>query len=403
MPKPLVSAIIPTHNHAQHLSRALDSIYAQEDRDDCFEVEVIVVDDASSDATPEVVSLYPLVRYLRLPQRQGVSAAQNAGIRASTGEYISFLGADDAWLPHKIRVQLPLLLEHSQVAVVYSQTLLRCRGTELLFPDIHRARSGWVFDAMLNDNFAGHFASLLVRREAFNRTGYFNESLVTHEDYDMSLRLALYFPFLFEPGAVTIYNLSTDGLSFNRAVSGAASQDRARVVENAIQMLPHSARSRKMLQEAPIRIAYDAVSPFVLTGDLTQAWLRLLAALRAYPSSGRLGWARAFVIWVAHNKLVTSASLLTEARDLCTDIQAATLGGGVRGRWFARWMLAEVWSAVLFFPELRRRLNPQGAVYAAVRALTCSPEHIVFGALRLGGRLLGKWLAELCKRIRKFA
>ena len=80
--KPRVSAIIPTYNYGQYLSRALDSILAQEGLGEHFEIEIIVVDDASTDATLEVVKRYPQVRYLPLPHRQGVSAARNAGIRA---------------------------------------------------------------------------------------------------------------------------------------------------------------------------------------------------------------------------------------------------------------------------------------------------------------------------------
>jgi glycosyltransferase involved in cell wall biosynthesis len=72
---------------------------------------MLVADHASTDSTAEVVQRFPRVRYLRLPRRQGqgVAAAQNAGVRESTGQFISTLGADDTWLPNKLRVQVPLL------------------------------------------------------------------------------------------------------------------------------------------------------------------------------------------------------------------------------------------------------------------------------------------------------
>src|SRR5258706_8352926 len=123
--KPSVSAIIATYNYGHHLSNALDSILALEGLGELFEVEIIVVDDASTDATPEIVQHYPQARYIRLPHRQGVAAARNAGIRASTGEYISFLDADDTWLPRKLRVQIPLLSAHPEVGVVYGQGIRR--------------------------------------------------------------------------------------------------------------------------------------------------------------------------------------------------------------------------------------------------------------------------------------
>ena len=143
--RPLVSAIIPTHNRARCLSRAVDSIYAQEGLGQHFDIEIIVVDDASSDSTTDVVRRFSGVRYIRQPERRGVSPALNAGLRASTGCYISFLGDDDLWLPHKLHVQVPQLESHTDVGVVYGQSLIRRGAVERLEPEVRRAPSGWVF------------------------------------------------------------------------------------------------------------------------------------------------------------------------------------------------------------------------------------------------------------------
>ena len=109
-PKPLVSTIIPTYNHGHCIANAIDSILTQEATGQLFDVEVLVADDASNDSTADVVQRFPWVRYLRLSRRQGVAAAQNAGVRESTGQFISTLGADDTRLPHKLRAQVPLLM-----------------------------------------------------------------------------------------------------------------------------------------------------------------------------------------------------------------------------------------------------------------------------------------------------
>jgi hypothetical protein len=311
----------------------------------------------------------------------------NAGIRASTGHFISILGADDTWLPLKLRVQVPLLMEHPEVGVLYSQAIRRTGGEEQLFPDSSRAPSGWVFDAMLTDSFAGHFASLLVRREAFDQAGYFDESLVTYEDYDMSLRLAFHFQFLFEPGPVTIYNLSTHGLWLTRAASGDASKDYGRVIEKALQMLPDSGRYQKIREEAPIRVALQAMSPFVLAGELTLAWNKLLEVLRTYPSSGRHRWVRDSARWVTRKRLSKAPSPLTEARDLCAQIEDATQGSSLKERWYMRWILAEIWAEVLLSDATRDRLSPQGAAYAAIRAVAYAPSHVAL-AHRIGRGLL---------------
>src|SRR5579864_8975780 len=88
---PLVSIIIPTYNRCEKLREAVDSALAQEGADTTFETEVIVVDDGSTDATPRVVPGWPGLRYLRLEQHKNVSAARNAGIAISRGDYIAFL------------------------------------------------------------------------------------------------------------------------------------------------------------------------------------------------------------------------------------------------------------------------------------------------------------------------
>lgn len=387
--KPLVSAIIPSYNHGEQIGCALDSILAQEGLGDKFDLEIIVADDASTDATAEVVRRYSQARYSRHSHRQGASAAQNTGLRASSGQYISILGADDTWLPHKLRVQLPLLMAHPETGVLYSQAIRRVAGDDELFPDASRAPSGWVFDPMLTYSFAGHFASLLVRHEAFDKVGYFDESLVTYEDYDMSLRLAFEFQFLFQPGPVTIYNLSANGLWLSRAASGNASKDYARVIEKALQMTPDSRRYAKVREEAPIRIALQSISPFVLAGDLTEASTRLMEVLRAFPSSGRSQLLRNSVRWVTRKRLSKAASPLSEARRLCAQIGDATRSAGLAERRDMRWIMAEVWSEVLLSGPIRSRVTTPQALYAAIRAITYTPSNTAL-ARRLSCSFFGR-------------
>ena len=99
-----VSCIIPAYNSAAYVREAIDSVCAQ-GRDDC---EIIVVDDGSTDTTPQVLA--PLqaagtIRYIR-QENAGPAAARNAGIRAARGRYLSFLDADDLWRPAKLEVQI---------------------------------------------------------------------------------------------------------------------------------------------------------------------------------------------------------------------------------------------------------------------------------------------------------
>src|SRR5438105_3695305 len=102
MSQELVSVVVPTFNRAYCLSQAVDSALSQTHRD----VEVIVVDDASRDATPELMreryGNEPRVRYYRLPSNGGVARARNTALEKATGDFIAFLDSDDVWKPWKL-------------------------------------------------------------------------------------------------------------------------------------------------------------------------------------------------------------------------------------------------------------------------------------------------------------
>jgi glycosyltransferase involved in cell wall biosynthesis len=278
--RPLVTVIIATHNRAHCLPRALDSIYAQEGLGSLYELEVIIVDDGSTDSTPEIIHRYHNLTCIRLLEKRGISAAMNEGLRASRGSYITFLDDDDEWLPHKLSVQVPLMEAHPDVGVVYGQSLKRSGEKEWLIPDLTRAPSGQIFFAMLMDNFCGHHASILVRRTAFDSAGGFDESLLSYEDWDVSLRLAFHVKFLFYPGAVDVYNLSPDGLWLSRAASGTGADDARRVLEKNLQLLPDSAEYQEFKWKARLRLELDTS---VRIADPIQAWARVTAALREFP------------------------------------------------------------------------------------------------------------------------
>jgi cellulose synthase/poly-beta-1,6-N-acetylglucosamine synthase-like glycosyltransferase len=384
MSKPLVSGVIPTYNHGHCIANAIDSILTQEGAGELFDIETVVADDASTDGTEEVVRRFPGVRYLRLPRRQGVAAAQNAGIRQSTGKFISILGADDTWLAHKLRVQVPLLTANPQVGVLYGQVIQRSGGTDQLGPEVSRAPSGWVFEPMLRESFASHFASMLIRREAFDQAGYFDETLTTHEDYDLSLRLAFHFQFRFEPGPVTVYNLSPRGLWLSSTASGAGAKNHARVIEKALAMLPDSAANRKLRDEVPVRVAFGASTPFVLVGEFTHAWNVMLDALRTFPSSVQRPWVRQHIRWIAGKKLSRAASPLPEVRELCAQIEHATRKNPRSDRHYIRLVLSDMWAEIVVLKAATVRLDARA--YAGLRALTYAPSNLA--RVRYLGRVL---------------
>src|SRR5689334_11104867 len=106
VPTPLVSVVIPTRNRATLLRRAIESVLAV--RRDGFDIEVIVADDASTDETPQIASVYPL-KYARSSAPGGASAARNLGLSNVSGDFVAFLDDDDEWLPDNIAPQLKLM------------------------------------------------------------------------------------------------------------------------------------------------------------------------------------------------------------------------------------------------------------------------------------------------------
>ena len=133
---------------------------------------------------------------------------------------------------------------------------------------------------MLMDNFCGHHASLLARRSAFDSAGGFDETLLSYEDWDVSLRLAFHVKFLFNPGAVDVYNLSPNGLWLSRAASGAGADDARRVLDKNLQLLPDSGEYSEFKRKARSRLELDTS---IRLADPILAWTKITGALRESP------------------------------------------------------------------------------------------------------------------------
>ena len=195
MTAPRVSVVIPTRNRELLLPNAIRSVLAQTFRG----LEVLVVDDASEDGTREVVAGLSdgRVRYLRRESRQGGSAARNAGIRASRGEFVAFLDDDDEWLPDKLELQLALFAADPELGVVYSSYLVVDRESGRVVGRKVAERRGDLSRDLLVRNVIGNTSSVVARRSCFETAGLFDEQLPSFEDYDLWLRLSTRFRFDF--------------------------------------------------------------------------------------------------------------------------------------------------------------------------------------------------------------
>jgi teichuronic acid biosynthesis glycosyltransferase TuaG len=190
MSAPLVSVVIPTYNYARYLPQAIDSALAQAATD--LSLEIIVVDDGSTDETPEVARRFgSAVRYERQANR-GPSAARNRGVAEARGEYVAFLDADDHWLPDKLIRQLRALAVRRDTAGCHGAFLVRRPSGELGRLARYWRRSGHYPTSrdLLRGN-SINMSTVLIRREALISTGPFDESLRTAEDWNLWLRLLL--------------------------------------------------------------------------------------------------------------------------------------------------------------------------------------------------------------------
>jgi glycosyltransferase involved in cell wall biosynthesis len=189
---PRVSVIIPTRNRAYFLQQAIGSVLDQTFRD----LEVIVVDDGSTDATPYVLQKWKdRIRVVR-QENSGVSRARNTGIRAARGRYLSFLDSDDLWLKDKLEVQVRFLDANPQYAVCYTDEVWVRRGRRVNPKKSHRKYSGWIYDRCLPLCIISP-SSALMRRGVLDAVGLFDENLPVCEDYDLWLRVASRFPIFF--------------------------------------------------------------------------------------------------------------------------------------------------------------------------------------------------------------
>lgn len=180
----MVSVIIPSYNRALFLKEALDSVLLQKN----VEMEVIVVDDGSTDNTSAIVeSCGHSIRYYYQPNA-GVSAARNAGIKIARGEWLAFLDSDDLWLPGKLEIQLDFLRRQPSVKICQTEELWIRNGHRQNPKKYHKKPAGYCFPALLERCLVSPSA-VMIHREIFDQVGLFDETLPACEDYDLWLRI----------------------------------------------------------------------------------------------------------------------------------------------------------------------------------------------------------------------
>jgi glycosyltransferase involved in cell wall biosynthesis len=207
MTAPVVSVVIPTRNRLSLLAQTLHTVLAQ-----AVELEVIVVDEGSSDATPGWLARQgdPRVRTIRHDEPHGLPAARNAGAAQARGRWVAFVDDDDLWLPDKLEAQLATADEHGRVWA-YGGALDVTSEPHLL----RVVTPGDADDLPWRNVVPGGGSNVVVQREALEAAGLFDESLRKVEDWDLWIRLGQLSPPAVTPDPVVAYRIHAGNMSRN--------------------------------------------------------------------------------------------------------------------------------------------------------------------------------------------
>jgi glycosyltransferase involved in cell wall biosynthesis len=189
MTEPLFSIVIPAYNAARTLEATVRSALAQTVKD----LEIIIVDDGSKDATLEVARSLesPTVRVISQPNG-GAASARNTGIRAARGKYVALLDADDLWLPHKLERQLEVLENKPGVYAVQCGASHVNDAMEVLHVRRCFPPKDVLLETLLFQNLPAFLSALVVARDKLNEVGGFDTSLEILEEWDMAIKMARY-------------------------------------------------------------------------------------------------------------------------------------------------------------------------------------------------------------------
>ncbi|MEN6584666.1 MAG: glycosyltransferase [Sulfuricella sp.] len=209
---PLVSVIVPLYNCAAYLPQALNSVFNQ----GYPSLEVIAVDDCSSDETVEIVKSYgDAVTLIQQDKNGGAGAARNRAMTVARGEYIAFLDGDDVWLPGKLNRQISFLETHPDFDVVFGEFYKWLPDEHGIFyqpsdlyinesMELDERFSGGIYPEMLIDSYIW-IVTAVMRRSVIDKIGLFREDLRKGEDYEFWLRASRACRMAKLPGHAALY------------------------------------------------------------------------------------------------------------------------------------------------------------------------------------------------------
>jgi glycosyltransferase involved in cell wall biosynthesis len=285
---PKVTVVIPTYNYARFLGEAIQSVLDQTFTD----FELIVVDDGSTDNTRAVVESFkdPRIRYI-YQEHQGVTVAENTVHRFSRGEYITGLGADDSYLPQNLELKVKVLDASPELALVCSDAYIVDGHTgAILGRRWHDKPFHYRFDLQRFTRYPlkelltwGCFIapqSALSRCKVEEEVGLFDESLISHEDWDMYVRILKRYPIKIMD--VPLLKIKQHGDSmcadWDKIYLGAV-----KVLNKAINSYSFSREELRLLKVRLARTHFSYGKSMILNGNAALGREKLLEALKIRP------------------------------------------------------------------------------------------------------------------------
>ncbi len=275
---PVVSVVVAAYNMGQYIEVAVRSVLDQTFSD----LEVIVVDDGSTDGTPDVMCAFEQesrVRYIR-QANAGQPRAKNAGVKAARGRFIAFCDADDVWVVDKLSKQLRIFDADDRIGVVYSQVAT-------IDPDGNRTGeitgdgpSGSVLNELFVKNFVP-FGTSVVRREVIDEIGMFDETLAMGIDWDLWLRAAVRWRFHFMREPLYLYRVWPGQMSRNWK---GRYEHCFRIMQNFLKQHPDLVDRRVVRRAYADSYVGRGICHWLLAGDRRSARADYLTALRHDPT-----------------------------------------------------------------------------------------------------------------------
>lgn len=276
---PKVSVLIPAYNAEKFIRRTIDSVLNQTFRD----LELIVVDDGSSDKTADIVrqagSSDSRVSYF-YQENKGLSHTRNRLAALAKGEFVAFLDHDDEWLPQKIEKQLGLFERSGRMGLVFSDAYIRKDGRTIAtcFKERRPFRGGVFYRYLFSDNFVPLF-TVMMPISVLNEFMPFSPDYEVNEEFDVFLKVARKYRFDYIDEPLAIYHIH--GGNTIIAKSQRFMEESFRILDDWAKKDPEiTRRYKRQLRGRYAQLFYKKGLMLLERGNMAQSWQAALDSFR---------------------------------------------------------------------------------------------------------------------------